>query len=146
MWEQSPSLWVLCPCHQEKDICLGPRSSQPALQTDYPARAHYYLKRRHRIWNFTVKLKSRRSNSFLTHVEKIEKLLYFDQRIWIGHNGLMNLSPGVSVFQWKDEMFTWSSSSSIRGIFPRWHQPDLTPQHHNSPQLCVIYSLVPCFQ
>ena len=106
-------------------LCLGPRSSQPALQTDYPARAHYYLKRGHRIWNFTVKLKLRRSNSFLTHVEKIEKLLYFDQRIWFGHKGLMNLSPGVSVVQWKDEMFTWSLGLIL--IIHQRHFPSLTP-------------------
>ena len=105
-------------------LCLGPRSSQPALQTDYPARAHYYLKRGHRIWNFTVKLKSRRSNSLLIHAEKIGKLLYFDQRIWIGHKGLMNLSPGVRV-QWKDEMFTWSRELIL--IIHQRHFPSLTP-------------------
>ena len=65
------------PVTMRRILCLGPRSSQPALQTDYPARAHYYPKRGHRIWNFTIKIKTRRSNSLLTRVEKIGKLLYF---------------------------------------------------------------------
>ena len=115
MWEQSPGI-VKCCVHVITTVRPLRRMSRlqklspPALQTDYPGKSPLLHKYGTSNMEFHGKMRNaatwRRSNSLLIHVEKIGKLLYFDWRIWIGHKGLMNLSPGT-IWCHCGPMFWW---------------------------------------